>query len=82
MLSTRLSPTVPRSARAHRGAGRARACGKYTTYSILGLDDVLLVDGLAAQHALEAEAGHVDRLLAPSDDLGDRAAWLGLGLGT
>ena len=81
MLPTRLSSTVPRSARAHRGRPRPRV-RQYTTYSILGLDDVLLVDGLAAQHALEAEAGHVDRLLAPSDDLGDRAAWLGLGLGT
>ena len=68
-----MSSTVPRSARAHRG--RPRPCVRqYTTYSVLGLYDVLLVHGLAAQHALKAEAGHVDRLLAPGDDLGDGAA--------
>ena len=40
----------------------------------LGLDDVLLVDRLASQHTLKAEARDVDRLRTTSDDLGDRAA--------
>ena len=38
-----------------------------------GLNDVLLVDGLASQHALKAEARDIDRLRASSDNLGDGA---------
>ena len=39
----------------------------------MALDDVLLVDRLATQHTLKAEARHVDRLGASGDDLGDSA---------